>query len=146
MELEDMDPGTIWRAWVPMIVGAWAIGVVFAKGPGPHGPARWGGLALAVIGLSGVVLARRTLGRSFSVRAKATALVTAGIYSKIRNPIYVSGVVFLIGAAVMVWRLDFLLALLLIIPMQVLRARKESRVLEEEFGEEYREYRRQTWF
>ncbi|MGA7686987.1 MAG: isoprenylcysteine carboxylmethyltransferase family protein [Terriglobales bacterium] len=141
-----MDRGTIWRAWVPLILGAWAIAVVFAKGPGPHGPARWVGLALAVIGLSGVILGRWTLGRSFSVRAKATALVTTGIYSKIRNPIYVSGEVFLIGAAIMVWRLEFLLALLLIIPVQILRARRESRVLEEKFGEEYREYRRRTWF
>jgi protein-S-isoprenylcysteine O-methyltransferase Ste14 len=146
MELKDMDRGAIWRAWVPMIGGAWAIGLVFAKGPGLHGPARWVGMALAVIGLSGVVLARRTLGRSFSVRAKATALVTAGIYSKIRNPIYVSGEVFLVGAAIMVWRLEFLLALLLIIPVQILRGRRESQVLEEKFGEEYREYRRRTWF
>jgi protein-S-isoprenylcysteine O-methyltransferase Ste14 len=141
-----MDRGTIWRAWVPLILCASAIAVVFAKGPGPHGPARWVGLALAVIGLSGVILGRWTLGRSFSVRAKATALVTTGIYSKIRNPIYVSGVVFLVGAAVMVWRLEFLLALLVIIPVQILRARRESRVLEEKFGEEYLEYRRGTWF
>jgi protein-S-isoprenylcysteine O-methyltransferase Ste14 len=141
-----MDRGTIWRAWVPLILGAWAIAFVFAKGPGPHGPARWVGMALAVIGLSGVILGRWTLGRSFSVRAKATALVTTGIYSKIRNPIYVSGEVFLIGAAIMVWRLEFLLALLLIIPVQILRERRESRVLEEKFGEEYREYRRRTWF
>jgi protein-S-isoprenylcysteine O-methyltransferase Ste14 len=46
----------------------------------------------------------------------------------------------------MVWRLEFLLALLVIIPVQILRARRESRVLEEKFGEEYREYRRRTWF
>jgi protein-S-isoprenylcysteine O-methyltransferase Ste14 len=141
-----MDRGTIWRAWVPLIFGAWALAIVFAKGPGPHGLARWVGLAVAIIGFSGVILARRTLGRSFSIRPKATALVTTGIYSKIRNPIYVSGVVLLVGAAIMVWRLDFLLVLLLIIPMQILRARRESRVLEGAFGEEYREYRRRTWF
>jgi protein-S-isoprenylcysteine O-methyltransferase Ste14 len=144
--MEGMDRGAIWRVWIPLILGAWVLAIVFAKGPGPHGAARWVGMALAVLGFSGVILARRTLGRSFSVRAKATALVTKGIYSKIRNPIYVSGVVLLTGAAIMVWRLDFLLALLLIIPLQMVRARKESRVLEEKFGEEYREYRRRTWF
>jgi protein-S-isoprenylcysteine O-methyltransferase Ste14 len=36
--------------------------------------------------------------------------------------------------------------LLLLIPLQVWRARNEARVLEEKFGEEYREYRRRTWF
>jgi protein-S-isoprenylcysteine O-methyltransferase Ste14 len=31
-------------------------------------------------------------------------------------------------------------------PIQVLRARKESKVLEEKFGDEYRQYKRSTWF
>jgi protein-S-isoprenylcysteine O-methyltransferase Ste14 len=30
--------------------------------------------------------------------------------------------------------------------MQVLRARAEGRKLEEKFGDEYREWKRQTWF
>jgi protein-S-isoprenylcysteine O-methyltransferase Ste14 len=33
-----------------------------------------------------------------------------------------------------------------LIPMQIVRARKEARVLEEKFGEEYRAYRARTWF
>jgi len=45
----------------------------------------------------GVILSRYTLGRSFSVTAKATALVTWGIYSRVRNPIYVSGFIFIAG-------------------------------------------------
>jgi len=141
-----MDRGTIWRVWAPMILGTWAVAVLFMRGPGPHGPARWVGLVLAAIGLGGVILARLTLGQSFSVAPKARALVTTGIYSKIRNPIYVSGVIVLIGVATMLWRRDFLLFLLIVIPMQVWRARKEARVLEDKFGEEYREYRRKTWF
>ena len=52
----------------------------------------------------------------------------------------------MIGIAVMLWRLDFFLFLLVVIPMQIFRARREARVLEEKFGEEYREYRRRTWF
>jgi protein-S-isoprenylcysteine O-methyltransferase Ste14 len=39
-----------------------------------------------------------------------------------------------------------LLILIVIIPMQIIRARREARVLEEEFGDEYREYRKRTWF
>jgi protein-S-isoprenylcysteine O-methyltransferase Ste14 len=30
--------------------------------------------------------------------------------------------------------------------MQIVRARREAAVLEAAFGEEYRRYRRQTWF
>src|SRR5664279_3439208 len=98
-----MDRGTIWRVWLPLIAGLWALVAIFKAGPGPHGAARWAGLVLGLIGLAGVIVARYTLGRSFSIAAKARALVTRGIYSRIRNPIYVSGVIFLIGLAVMMW-------------------------------------------
>ncbi len=92
------------------------------------------------------MVARYTLGRSFSIRAKATALVTTGIYSRIRNPIYVSGMFFIIGAALMLRKPYVLLFLVVIVPMQIIRARREARVLEEKFGEEYRAYRKRTWF
>jgi protein-S-isoprenylcysteine O-methyltransferase Ste14 len=142
----NMDLGTIWRVWFSLVAGAVALGSVFALGPGPHGMARDIGLAVAVIGLTGVIAARYTLGRSFSIRAKATALVTTGIYSRIRNPIYVSGMFFLGGLLIMVKRPEFLVAFVVLIPMQILRARKESAVLEEKFGDAYRNYRKQTWF
>jgi protein-S-isoprenylcysteine O-methyltransferase Ste14 len=37
-------------------------------------------------------------------------------------------------------------ALVIGIPLQIVRARREAHVLEAKFGEAYREYRRQTWF
>jgi protein-S-isoprenylcysteine O-methyltransferase Ste14 len=101
---------------------------------------------IALIGFAGIITARSTLGRSFSVKAKATALVTTGIYSRIRNPIYVSGVICVIGVAIMLSKFYVLAILIVIIPMQILRARREARVLEEKFGEEYRQYRAETWF
>jgi protein-S-isoprenylcysteine O-methyltransferase Ste14 len=33
-----------------------------------------------------------------------------------------------------------------IVAVQTIRARREARVLEQAFGDSYREYRRQTWF
>jgi protein-S-isoprenylcysteine O-methyltransferase Ste14 len=129
-----------------MAAGLFGLAAIFKSGPGPHGPARWVGLSLGFIGLAGVIVARYTLGRSFSVKAKATALVTGGIYSRIRNPIYVSGIFFVIGLAVMVGRPYALAILLVIIPMQIVRARREANVLEARFGDEYREYRARTWF
>lgn len=141
-----MNHGPIWRVWFPMIAGLWALLLVFMFGSGPRGPARWLGLVLGLIGLSGVIVARYTLGQSFSIAPKARVLVTRGIYSRIRNPIYVSGEVFLIGVALMLWRPSILVIFLVLIPIQILRARREAAVLEEKFGEEYREYRRRTWF
>ena len=113
---------------------------------GPMTPVRGIGMALAAVGLIGWVTARAQLGKSFSIRPKATELVTHGIYSKIRNPVYVSGTVFLAGLILWAGRPIWLLVLLVLIPMQVIRARKEASVLEAKFGDEYRAYRAKTWF
>lgn len=142
----NTDLGTIWRVWFPLAAGAFTLGAIYKLGPGPHGLARDIGLALAVIGLTGVIAARYTLGRSFSIVAKATALVTNGIYSRIRNPIYVSGMFFFAGLLIMVRRLELLAVFVVLIPMQIIRSRREAAVLEEKFGDAYREYRKQTWF
>jgi len=41
---------------------------------------------------------------------------------------------------------NLLIALVVLIPIQILRARQEAKVLEKKFGDEYREYKRKTWF
>jgi protein-S-isoprenylcysteine O-methyltransferase Ste14 len=141
-----VDRGSILRVWLPLVLGLYCLHVIFVSGPGPRELTRWIGLALSLLGLTGVMVARYTLGRSFSITAKATELVTTGIYSRIRNPIYVSGVIFLVGLTLMVRRPGFGLALVIIIPMQIIRARREARVLEAKFGDAYRHYRSRTWF
>ncbi|MES2391640.1 MAG: isoprenylcysteine carboxylmethyltransferase family protein [Acidobacteriota bacterium] len=103
------------------------------------------GLAVMLAAFLMLVVARVQLGSSFSVKAKATHLVTTGLYSRIRNPIYVAGIFILIGLALWVRKPWFLLALIALVPMQIARSRKEARVLEERFGAEYVEYRRKTW-
>ena len=108
--------------------------------------ARVAGLAVAIPAFLLLVLARVQLGRAFSVRAKATTLVTTGIYSRIRNPIYVFGGLMLAGFILWVNRPWLLLLFVVLIPMQVYRIRKEERVLTEKFGVSYLDYKRQTWF
>jgi len=140
-----MDRGSILRVWLPLVLGLYAVYFVFVHGPGPRDAVRWVGLAVCLVGLSGVILGRYTLGRSFSIAPKATALVTTGIYSRIRNPIYVSSTIFILGLVVMMRRASWLaLLLIIIIPMQIIRARQEARVLEAKFGDAYREYRKRT--
>jgi len=141
-----MDRGTIWHVWLPLVVGLWAFGFVFHSEPGPHGLVRRIGLLLGLIGLGGVILARYTLGQSFSWVPKATGLVTTGIYSRIRNPIYISGMICVLGMFLMVGQLKLLAIFLVLIPMQIIRARREAAVLEAKFGDAYREYRKRTWF
>ena len=109
-------------------------------------PLRIAGAAIAVPSFLLFVLARYQLGRSFSVEAKATALVTTGLYSRIRNPIYVFGALMVAGVIVASGKFWILLAFCIVIPMQIIRSRKESRVLAEKFGADYEEYKRHTWF
>ena len=134
------------RVWLILAIALYAVLEMFWTGPGPRDGLRWVGFVICLVGLAGVIWARWTLGHAFSVRAKATQLVTSGLYAKIRNPIYVSGLFMMVGLILMVRMTWLWAALALLFVMQILRARKEAAVLEEKFGEEYRRYRARTWF
>jgi protein-S-isoprenylcysteine O-methyltransferase Ste14 len=110
------------------------------------GPMRIAGACMMVFGFLMWSLARIQLGKSFSVQAKATALVTRGLYSRIRNPIYVFGSVMIAGICLFFLHPEYLLIVVALVTMQTIRARKESAVLEAAFGDEYRRYKAQTWF
>ena len=104
------------------------------------------GLAIAVPAFLLFVLARIQLGRAFSVQAKASTLVTTGIYARIRNPIYVFGGLLIAGIFIFLHRPWWLLIFVVLIPLQLFRVHKEEQVLEAEFADAYREYKRKTWF
>lgn len=104
------------------------------------------GLSIAIPSFLLFILARVQLGQAFSVQAKASTLVTTGLYSRIRNPIYTFGALMIAGVIVWTGRPMLLLVFAVLIPLQVYRVRKEERVLEEKFGSAYRDYKRRTWF
>jgi len=138
-----------WKSVAIVQIVAAGVGTAYLAGYCLQQPltfARMSGLILTAASFALWMTARIQLGRSFSIAPKATALVTRGLYSKIRNPIYVFSATWIAGLAL---ALGQPMALLLVIPlilMQIARARREARVLEESFGEAYREYRRKTWF
>jgi len=107
---------------------------------------RYAGAFLVAVGLGGMVLARYQLGKSFSIRPEAHELVTTGIYSKIRNPIYVFGTLMLTGLVLVLRRPHGFVVVAGVIIAQMIQARREAEVLEKAFGDLYREYRRKTWF
>ena len=116
-----------------------------------HPPVAWtalqiAGLSLLIVGFILWTVARFQLGASFAVKAEARQLVTRGLYSKIRNPIYVFGSWVLAGGILVFGKPVWLLIFVLIIPLQIWRTGKESAVLKAAFGEEYRKYRAGTWF
>jgi protein-S-isoprenylcysteine O-methyltransferase Ste14 len=120
------------------------VGVHF--GSLPWTPTRIAGVVIGLPSLALLVLARLQLGGSFSVRPKAQALVTHGLYSRIRNPIYVFGALAIAGIFLYMNQPLYLWLFVVLMPLQIYRARQEGKVLEARFGEEYRQYRSRTWF
>jgi len=114
--------------------------------PSLWGPQQIVGLILLTLGFLLWTIARFQLGSSLTVTAQARKLVNAGLYSKIRNPIYVFGSCFLAGLLLTIARPIWLLVFVIIVPLQIWRAGKEAKVLEASFGDEYRAYRAGTWF
>jgi protein-S-isoprenylcysteine O-methyltransferase Ste14 len=114
-------------------------------------PAHWdavhvAGLVLTIAGIAMITVARLQLGNSFSVTPQARKLITTGVYRRIRNPIYVFGEMTIVGLLLYAAPLKLLWLAAALIPVQVLRARAESRTLETKFGDEYRAWKQTTWF
>jgi protein-S-isoprenylcysteine O-methyltransferase Ste14 len=128
-----------------IIAGAVLLWFMFLR-PGAWDWRRSVGSVLTLAGMTGIAVARYQLGRSFSIKPEARQLVTHGIYSKIRNPIYVFGSGLLAGFILVLHRGDLWLVFAAIVIMQIIRAHREAEVLEAAFGDAYREYRRKTWF
>jgi protein-S-isoprenylcysteine O-methyltransferase Ste14 len=129
-----------------LIAGA-AIGfAMWSARPHAWTPLQIFGLCLFLVGFTLWTIARFQLGASFSVTAQARQLVSHGLYSKIRNPIYIFGSCVIAGLFLFLGHPKWLLIFVVVIPMQIWRAHKEAAVLEAKFGEQYRAYRAGTWF
>jgi len=112
----------------------------------PWTPLRIAGTILAIPSLALWFVARVQLGKSFSITPQAKELVTHGLYSKIRNPVYLFGSLLIAGIFLYIGRPWLLLLFVLLIPLQLFRIKKEERVLQEKFGETYLQYKKSTWF
>jgi len=138
------------RSYIPAIAIPAAVFLLYIFLPGlrenPWTALRITGAILAVTGYFLAILSRVQLGRSFSVRPAARALVTHGLYSRIRNPMYIFVDLMLFGL-ILALELHWLLVVLAAFPiLQSLQAHRESKILEEKFGQAYLDYRKQTWF
>jgi protein-S-isoprenylcysteine O-methyltransferase Ste14 len=91
-------------------------------------------------------VARWQLGDAFSVAPEARQLVTRGLYSRIRHPIYLFGTLAFLFLVLALQGWFALIIWLVVILIQVRRLRREERLLAEKFGEEYTAYRSRTWF
>ena len=104
------------------------------------------GISIAIAGFALWMTARFQLGGSFTVSAQARKLVTTGLYSKFRNPVYYFAAVAFAGLFIVIGNPVLVLVFILFYSYQIPRMRKEAKVLEQAFGDEYRRYRAKTWF
>ncbi len=134
-------------ARIVMVVPLLAIAyLVYEFAHPPWTALRVAGLVILASGITLLTVARIQLADSFSVSPQAKQLVTHGIYSRIRNPIYIFSTIVFAGLFLYLDVPYLFLSFLFLIPLQFFRARAEAGVLEEHFGEEYRQYRAKTWF
>ena len=118
----------------------------FVSVAGPHSPQSYAALCLSLACAVLWFVARWQLGNAFSVTAQARHLVTRGLYSKIRHPIYMFGTLAFLFVVLALQGWTALIIWIIVILIQVARLRREERVLAETFGAEYAAYRSRTWF
>ena len=104
------------------------------------------GCALIIVSIATWLVARYQLGESFSILPQSKSLITSGIYSKIRHPLYICSIVATFGLCLMYKAVWVYIVWLLLIVLQIFRATKEEKILENKFGNEFLNYKRSTWF
>ena len=104
------------------------------------------GIVLCVLGIGIAILGRASLGHSWAVPSPLTGgpeLVTAGPYAYVRHPIYAGMLLAMLGSSIgqsLLW----LLPLIVYGPHFIQSARREERLLLEQYPERYRAYMKQT--
>ncbi len=113
------------------------------RSEGPWTLLRVLGLVLILVGLGVTTVARVQFERQYS---KHAGLVTRGVFGRFRHPIYMFSSIAFAG---LLLYLNEPLGLRALLPAQIavlLLARRETRELETLYGQQYRQYKQQTWF
>jgi protein-S-isoprenylcysteine O-methyltransferase Ste14 len=110
---------------------------------------RWLGLLIMLLSLALRFWSMRVLGEYYTRTLRVTenqAIVSQGPYRVIRHPGYLGTIFVWIGFAFAVgnWIATIILAILLF-SVYGYRIRSEEAMLMDRFGNEYQEYRKQTW-
>jgi protein-S-isoprenylcysteine O-methyltransferase Ste14 len=108
------------------------------------------GIILSLIGFLIWIIGRIHLRKVFQIMPRAKELITTGIYSKIRHPIYIGGFLISVGwvfYTLFTWLNIFtIIYLVLYVIIEFSRISVEEKLLEKRFGKKYKEYIKKTWF
>lgn len=106
-----------------------------------------GGICLGTVGLTFAIMSFRALGRNFRVYGaprRSGTLVTTGIYSSVRHPMYTGVIIALAGYVLFFGSVFFASAWFGVTILYLVKAVKEERMLAEKFPR-YEGYRERTW-
>jgi len=107
------------------------------------------GFVIALIGLAVALWARVCLGGYWSdkvVLQEGHQLIRSGPYAYTRHPIYSGVLLGVLGTALVLGQWRGTVAFLMLLVNYSIKARREERILAQEFGEEFESQREQTGF
>lgn len=105
------------------------------------------GVMIMVLGWSVIYYANKTITENWSPSIEKTEdqkLITEGIYSVVRHPLYLSGMLILMGTNIYFQNSWSWLAIILAFVMTLYRIPREERQLEARFGQVYVAYKQNT--
>lgn len=105
------------------------------------------GYSIIIIGIVLIIVAKKTLGEFFTTSIIPKGLVTHGIYSKIRHPMFFGAIIVFFGISLIFSSIiGFLLVIFLLIPFFIYSAIEEETILKEKYKERYTKYKKNTFF
>ncbi len=111
-------------------------------------PFSYTGVAAIAAGVAMIVWSRRAFQAAatpITPFTESTVLIRGGLYRWTRNPMYLGAVLLVSGVALLLGSVTpFVVAGVFFVILQEGFIRHEERLLEQRFGEEYRNYRRST--
>ena len=133
-----------WNPKITALLGALFTYLLVLTPRAPADPL-WDGLStlLVLVGSTAAILVVVDLGRSLSIMPEARRLVTAGLYRRIRHPLYLAEEIAIIGVYLQFRSWQTLPILVLHFYFQIRRMDWEEGILAKAFPE-YAEYRQRT--
>jgi len=156
---EQAAETAMWALWIPL-VALWALlpwlAVTRASGPFALPPWATGNALIALRGvaalvgvaaLAGSIRAWREMGSHWTMavtRDERGTLLTGGLFSRVRHPIYAFSIVLMLATLVAVPTWPMLVVAAVHVSLMALKARNEERFLLAAHGERYARYCRDT--
>ena len=126
--------GPMWMSWADLVFPYWV---------------HWSGAGLMLISIPIMSWVHRTLGKHYSYALETRTeqkLVTSGPYSRIRHPLYAAHNLNNLGMVLLTANIPLIIFAIIGVLLTYARIKDEERMMIEQFGSEYEEYKEKTIF